>query len=75
MKTVAANLLTISTGVAMILGAQAASAHGPTVGGEVAAAIPVKGTKKTVEGGGAAGAYAGYRFDLGNYVALIGEWR
>lgn len=71
MTTGAANLLTISVvGVAIALGAQAASAHGPTVGGEVAAAIPLQGTKRTVEGGGAAGIYGGYRFDFGNYVAL-----
>lgn len=52
-----------------------ACAHGPVIGGEIGGAIPMKGTRKTADFGGAAGVYAGYEFDLHPVVrlALLGN--
>lgn len=50
--------------------AQIARAHGPVIGGELSAAIPLKQTRNTADLGGAAGIYGGYEFDLDPVVRL-----
>ena len=60
----------LATAAVLACGAPAALADGPIVGVDLFGAIPLKGTRKTADFGGGAGAYGGYQFDLHPSVRL-----